>query len=130
MLINIKERQIQNTTDSDGIAITALMDGDYTTPIPSGLGNNLYDKNPTEKSSAYPTINHLNYDGLLAVMNFIKKNPDIKKNPAYFITTVGLTPWQGSGRTGADVYWDSAFVPAIFFYIPSIETLSGRPRYF
>lgn len=103
-------------------------DGDYTTPIPSGLGNKLcYDKNPTEKSSSYPTINHLNYDGLLAVMNFIKKNPNIKKNPAYFITTVGLTPWQGSGRTGADVYWDSAFVPAIFFYIPSIETLSGDP---
>ena len=103
-------------------------DGDYTTPIPANLGNNLcYDKNPTEKSSAYPTISHLNYDGLLAVKNFIKKNPSIKKNPAYFITTVGLTPWQGSGRTGADVYWDSAFVPAIFFYIPSIETLSRDP---
>ena len=101
-------------------------DGDYTTPVPTNLGNNLcYDKNPTEKSSSYPTINHLNYDGLLAVKSFIKQNPKLKKNPAYFITTVGLTPWQGDGRTGADVYWDSAFVPAIFFYIPSIETLSG-----
>lgn len=108
---------------------TGEYDGDYTTPVPINLDNNLcYAKNPTEKSSAYPTVSHLNYDGLLAVKNFIEKNPSIKKNPAYFITTIGLTPWQGGGRMGAEIYWDSAFVPAIFFYIPSIETLSGDPN--
>jgi hypothetical protein len=65
------------------------------------------------------------YDGLLAVKNFLKNTPDAIKNPAYFITTVGLTPWNGWGRTGSDIFWDSAFVPNIYFYIPKIEILTG-----
>lgn len=107
---------------------TGENDGDYTTPVPNGMGNNIcYSKNPTQKSSSYPTQSRLDYDGLLAVKNFIEKNPSIKKNPAYFLTTVGLTPWQGGGRTGADIYWDSAFVHALYFYIPTIQTLTGDP---
>ena len=101
-------------------------DGDAKDIIPSNLGNNIcYTKSPTEKSSTYPTEEHMLYDGLLAVKNFLKNTPDAIKNPAYFITTVGLTPWNGWGRTGSDIFWDSAFVPNIYFYIPKIEILTG-----
>lgn len=111
-------------------------DGSEKDNCPSGLGNNIcYSQPPVEKSCKYPTTATLNYDGLVAVKNFIKAyygtNKDISKNPAFFVTTVGLTPWQGGGRTNegstgwGDVYWDSSLVHAMYFYIPSVKSLTG-----
>lgn len=81
-----------------------------------------YSKAPEKRPSDYPTQAHLHYDGLIAAKNFIKANLDTAaKNPCFIATTVGLTPWDASGV----VYWDVAFVPAMYFYIPTAETLTG-----
>lgn len=110
-------------------------DGTEDDPIGS-IGNNYcYNKPPVEKPCTYPNKQTLDYDGLTAVKNYIKASygtqDDISKNPAFFITTVGLTPWQGGGRSAegssglGEIYWDSSLVHAIYFFIPSIKNLTG-----
>lgn len=85
-----------------------------------------------EKPCTYPTKDNLTVDGLKAAKAFILNSitdtsspNDRTKSPCFIITTVGLTPWRGSGRTGNDIYWDVALVHAIYMYIPSAYTLSG-----
>lgn len=86
-----------------------------------------YGTAPEKKSSRYPTRKQIAYDGLIAAKKFLEVN-DLLKQPCYLITAIGLTPWSGTGRTGRDVYWDSAFIPAIYYYVPSPETISGQPE--
>lgn len=86
-----------------------------------------YGTAPEKKSSRYPTRKQIAYDGLIAAKKFLEVN-DLLKQPCYLITAIGLTPWSGTGRTGHDVYWDSAFIPAIYYYVPSPETISGQPE--
>ena len=86
-----------------------------------------YETAPERKKSTYPTRKQIFYDGLIAVKKFLEVN-DLFKEPCYIITAIGLTPWKGTGRTGTDIYWDSAFIPAIYYYIPSPETISGHPE--
>ena len=94
------------------------------------VGNNIcYNKEPEKRECTYPTKAHIEYDGLIAAKNFIKANADtVGKNPCFIATTIGLTPWSGGGRGGSNVYWDGSFVPALYFYIPTIESLTGMPE--
>ena len=88
-----------------------------------------YAKDPEKRPCTYPTKAHIEYDGLIAAKNFIKANAGtVGKNPCFIATTIGLTPWSGNGRTGSDVFWDVSFLPALYFYIPTIESLTGMPR--
>lgn len=108
-------------------------DKSYDQQITSRTDNTIcYSTAPEVMPCVYPTKEHMRYDGLVAAKNFLKVN-NLYKDPCFIITSVGLTPWQGQGRTGHDIYWDSAFIPAIYFYIPHVDTIteghSSKPGY-
>lgn len=88
-----------------------------------------YAKDPEQRECTYPTKAHIEYDGLIAAKNFVKAYADtVGKNPCFIMGAIGMTPWSASGRTGSDVFWDVSFLPALYFYIPTIESLTGMPK--
>lgn len=84
---------------------------------------------PKEYPISYATKDNLKYDGLVAAKNFILSDAKFKKNPCYILTTAGLTAWNGGNPgaySGKTVYWDSSLIAHLYFYIPSIESVTGN----
>ena len=101
-------------------------DGNYNQAIPDSLGRKICFEMPKEYGTDYITEGAFRYDGLVAAKNFILSDPELRKSPCYILTTVGLTPWNGAPNARR-IYWDSSFVSHIYFYIPTIESLTEDP---